>query len=273
MTYLTAAQNLESMYAEACKKAPISRYMYLARMASAISKKDGKVTEESVGNLRVLASKIQSWMRMSEDEISEEDSAKLITLISLLSALFDCFQLTLQAGAEIEDVFGQDDGCESFEQALNTLNEFRESSDTKDFDLDSLGKDQNMGNLLPVADYVDGQLHVYPPHPLADNLATAFDGYYIATNLQSMIDFVGNMIHIAETDASQFELAKTIALAAWKVVQKKPSEGIIVFASCVKLDKKKFPFKYVQPRSKPEGGVICGSYTDKLSKRIKLFVV
>lgn len=273
MTYLDAARNLESMYVEACKKAPVSRYMYLARMASAISKKDGRVTEESVNNLRVLASKIQSWMRMSEADLSEDDSAKLITLISLLSSLFDCFQITLQTGAAVEEVFGENDNCDSFDQVLNILNDFKDSSDTQEFDIQALGEDQNMGNLLPVADYVGGQLHVYPPHPLADNLATAFDGYYIATNLQSLLDFTGNMIQVAESNPDQFELAKSIALAAWKVAQKQPSEAILIFESCVKIDRKTLPFKYVRPRSKAEDGVICGSYTDKLSKRVKLFVV
>ncbi len=281
MTYLDAAKGLDALYDSKLKiDSQLTHYMFLAQLASAVSKKDNTVTLESASNLRALASKVQQWMRNQQSDLSDSDIAQLTRFISLLTNLYDCFTITLQAGSPVEDVFNQSTDVQSFDEMLQILRSFKESSVVEEHPLEILGRDQNMGNLFAYSEYIEGNLHVYPEHPLVNKFETVFNGFFIASSQQDLMNLIGSAAAYSEQygtargDQVSYEFGRQLVVLAGKIYTTfSPNECVIIFESLGMFDKSKLPFKYTKPRSKPQDGVIKGSYTDKLTKRVTVFVV
>ncbi len=281
MTYLDAARGLDQLYqAKLRENSQLTKYMFLAQLASAVSKKDNTVTLDSAANLRALASKVQQWMRSHESELSDDDTIQLTRFISLLTNMYDCFVIALQAGANVEEYFNQSTDGQSFDDVLQLLRVFKESSKVEEHPLEILGREQNMGNLFAYSEYIHGDLHVYPAHPLVNKFETVFQGFYIASSQQDLMNLIvsaaaySEQIGAARGDQISYEFGRSLVNLTGQIYTKfKPNECIIIFESLGMFDKTALPFKYTRPRSKPQDGIIKGSFTDKLTKKVTVFVV
>lgn len=270
MTYLDAALNLDSMYQKFSLEVP-SRHLFLAKMANAISKVDNAVTDETVSNLRVLSTKIQSWTQNNQDTLSQDELSKLTWLSNLLLQAHDAFVLTLSMGVPVEEVFNAP--TEDFNQVMESLQDYNQSAKQIDaFTLDLPRKLENCGNIFPYAEYVDGKLRMYAQHPDVDNEDTLVRGYAICTSQQVLISYSNSVMQLLDRLPNASALFVPVLQGISKVLdQDYNGPFAIVFKTSPMYNKSNLPFKY-SPKNVTFGELKTGTFTDKLAQ-IKVFTV
>lgn len=270
MTYLDAALNLDSMYQQHAAEVP-SRYLFLARMANAISKVNNAVTDETVGNLRVLSTKVQSWAQTNQESLTQEELSKLTWFSNLLLQAHDAFVLTLSMGVPVEDVFSTP--AENFDQVLESLQGYNQSAKQLDaFALDAPRKLDNCGNIFPFVEYVDGKLRMYAQHPDVDNEDTLIKGYALCTSMQVLAEHSLSVINLIDRLPQASALFIPVLEGITKVLdQKYNGPFAVVFRSAPMYNKSEIPFRYTQ-KNVSKGEIKTGTFTDKLAQ-IKVFTV
>lgn len=270
MTYLDAALNLDSMYQKYASEVP-SRYLFLAKMANAISKVENVVTDETVGNLRVLSTKVQSWAQTNQESLTQEEMSRLTWFSNLLLQAHDAFVLTLSMGIPVEEVFNTP--ADNFDQVMESLQGYNQSAKQLDaFTLDAPRKLDNCGNIFPYVEYVDGQLKLYAQHPDVDNEDTLIKGYAICTSQQVLIDHSMSVIKLIDRLPQANALFVPVLEGITKVLdQKYTGPFAVVFRSAPMYNKSEIPFRYTQ-KNVSKGEIKTGTFTDKLAQ-IKVFTV
>lgn len=270
MTYLYAAQNLDKLFAESGFS---SRYLYLAKMCNAISKVTNTVTLDTVGNIRILVSHVQSWMQSKIKDLSPAEQSNLVEFISILSSLYDAFVLTLEKNQSIEYVFSEDN-TSSFSEMFEILQDFNKESIEVDANfLESLYTPVNNGNLFFQAAYdVNNRLKIYAPNINTDNSRTILQGYLLVSTYSELLIACKQLIELSEQNPNLNHIFSPLLISFNQVIEK-PAVGpfIVIFRSSELYKKQNLPFNYTV-KNVTNGEMKTGFYTD-IQAKVKVFIV
>ncbi|MEG2262780.1 MAG: hypothetical protein RSC43_00450 [Clostridia bacterium] len=275
VTYLYAADNMESMYAEYNKTKPCTRYQYLIHMTAAADRTTGVVTSESIKNMPILTSKIAKWASL-QNNLESKDIESIDSFISLISLAYDIFDGMLERETVIEEIFSDEVAAASFSEVRSQLEKLRGiiSAGIYMSKLESQQSLANNGNVFQCCRYENGELKYYEASGLVGNTSVCQQSsIYFANSFADFVKLIQWHMNLLKVNVA-FEALVTPRIAGLNAITENCSNGpcAVIFTDGGKQPK--FPYRLggITPNAKL--GFSTSSFLDKVSgKRVGVYII